>query len=43
MNPGRMDAIGDYVFASGILRDANSDAVKQRPDFAGYFSNAYLG
>ncbi|MFD2058455.1 ABC transporter substrate-binding protein [Mesorhizobium calcicola] len=43
MDPARMDAIGDYLFASGILRDADGTPAKSRPDFGGYFSNAYLG
>lgn len=43
MDPAKMEAIGDYLFAAGILRDADGGVVKQRPDFAGYFSNAYLG
>lgn len=38
-----MDAIGDYLFASGILRDANNDAVKQRLDFAGVFQQCVSG
>lgn len=43
MDPAKMEAIGHYLFAAGILRDADGGVVKQRPDFAGYFSNAYLG
>ncbi|WP_256753527.1 ABC transporter substrate-binding protein [Mesorhizobium sp. Mes31] len=43
MDPAKMEAIGDYLFAAGILRDSDGNVVKQRPDFAGYFSNAYLG
>ena len=43
LDPAKMEAIGDYLFAAGILRDADGGVVKQRPDFAGYFSNAYLG
>ena len=43
MDPARMDAIGDYLFASGILRDADGNPTKSRPDFGGYFSNTYLG
>ncbi|TPI32869.1 ABC transporter substrate-binding protein [Mesorhizobium sp. B3-2-1] len=42
MNPAKMEAIGSYLFAAGILHDADGKIVAQRPDFAGYFSNEYL-
>jgi hypothetical protein len=31
--------MGAYLFNAGILRDADGNALRQRPDFAGYFSN----
>ena len=43
MDPAKMDAIGDYLFAAGILRDADGKGLTQRPDFAKYFSNSTLG
>ncbi|PWJ94966.1 ABC-type nitrate/sulfonate/bicarbonate transport system substrate-binding protein [Mesorhizobium loti] len=43
MDPAKMEAIGDYLFASGILRDADGKVLAQRPDFAKYFSNSALG
>ena len=43
MDPAKMQAIGDYLFGSGILHDANGNAVVLKPDFSGYFSNAFLG
>ncbi|CAN7455300.1 ABC transporter substrate-binding protein [Mesorhizobium sp. LjRoot246] len=43
MDPAKMEAIGDYLFASGILRDADGKVLTQRPDFARYFSNLTLG
>ncbi|AID31145.1 myristoyl transferase [Mesorhizobium huakuii 7653R] len=43
MDPAKMDAIGDYLFKAGILRDADGKVLTQRPDFAGYFSNSALG
>ena len=43
MDPAKMDAIGDYLFKAGILRDADGKILAQRPDFAGYFSNSTLG
>ena len=43
MDPAKMDAIGDYLFASGILRNADGKVLAQHPDFAEYFSNSTLG
>jgi hypothetical protein len=37
-----MEAIGDYLFASGILRDPDGKILAQRPDFASYFNNEFL-
>ncbi|UXN70251.1 ABC transporter substrate-binding protein [Devosia neptuniae] len=42
IDPAKMDAIGDYLFKAGILRDADGAVVAERPDFAPYYSNAYL-
>ncbi|TJX76109.1 MAG: ABC transporter substrate-binding protein [Mesorhizobium sp.] len=42
MDPAKMEAIGSYLLAAGILHDADGKTVAQRPDFAGYFSNGYL-
>lgn len=42
MDPAKMQAIGDYLFGSGILHDGNGNAVVMKPDFSGYFSNAFL-
>ncbi|OBQ74534.1 ABC transporter substrate-binding protein [Mesorhizobium erdmanii] len=43
MDPAKMDAIGDYLFTAGILRDGDGKILAQRPDFAKYFSNSALG
>ena len=43
MDPTKMHAIGDYLFAAGILRDADGKVLTQRPEFAEYFSNSTLG
>ena len=43
MDPAKMDAIGDYLFTAGILRDADGKVLTKRPDFARYFSNSTLG
>ncbi|MBN9220391.1 MAG: ABC transporter substrate-binding protein [Mesorhizobium sp.] len=42
MDPAKMDAIGSYLFAAGILRDADGKNLTQLPDFARYFTNLYL-
>ncbi|MGX5827725.1 ABC transporter substrate-binding protein [Mesorhizobium sp. 43Arga] len=42
MDPAKMDAIGDYLFKAGILRDADGKILTQRPDFTKYFSNSAL-
>ena len=42
MDPAKMEAIGGYLFASGILRDADGKVLTQRPDFASYFNNEFL-
>ncbi|TRC73421.1 ABC transporter substrate-binding protein [Mesorhizobium sp. WSM4310] len=43
MDPAKMDAIGDYLFKAGILRDADGKILTQRPDFTKYFVNLNLG
>jgi len=43
MDPAKMNAIGDYLFKAGILRDADGKVLTQGTDFAGYFSNSTLG
>ncbi|MBZ9797795.1 ABC transporter substrate-binding protein [Mesorhizobium sp. ES1-4] len=42
MDPAKMEAIGSYLFAAGILHDVDGKSAVQRPDFAGYFSNRYF-
>lgn len=43
IDPAKMDAIGDYLFHAGILRDGNGDVVAERPDFSRSYTNAYQG
>ncbi|OEO31832.1 myristoyl transferase [Devosia insulae DS-56] len=40
--PEKMNAIGQYLFNAGILKDGNGTVLAERPDFSTYFSNAYL-
>ncbi|MDM9645875.1 ABC transporter substrate-binding protein [Rhizobium sp. S163] len=42
IDPAKMTAIGDYLFKSKILKDANGKALTAAPDFAQYFSNIPL-
>ncbi|BCG86826.1 myristoyl transferase [Mesorhizobium sp. 113-3-9] len=42
IDPAKNAAIGDYLFANGILKDGNGAALTEKPDFAGYISNDYL-
>jgi ABC-type nitrate/sulfonate/bicarbonate transport system substrate-binding protein len=39
----KIEAMGGYLFDAGILLDADGKTLAQCPDFAGYFSNAFLG
>lgn len=42
IDKAKIEAMGAYLFTAGILRDADGKALKERPDFEGYFSNEYL-
>jgi ABC-type nitrate/sulfonate/bicarbonate transport system substrate-binding protein len=42
IDPKKMETMGEFLFSSGILRDANGDALASKPDFAGYYTNQYL-
>ncbi|TYR33231.1 ABC transporter substrate-binding protein [Mesorhizobium microcysteis] len=42
IDPAKMDAVGNFVFASGILRDADGKPLKDAPDFSTYYSTDYL-
>ena len=39
----KVEAMGQFLFAAGILHDANGNALTVRPDFEDYFTNEYLG
>lgn len=43
IDKAKVEAMGEYLFAAGILRDSDGKALEKRPDFEGYFSNGYLG
>jgi ABC-type nitrate/sulfonate/bicarbonate transport system substrate-binding protein len=42
IDPKKMEAIGEFLFSSAILRDANGEALTSKPDFTGYYTNEYL-
>ncbi len=42
IDPAKNSAIGDYLFANGILKDGNGARLTTKPDFASYISNDYL-
>jgi len=42
INPTKIEAIGEFLFDSGILLDADGKPLKQEPHFADYFSNDYF-
>lgn len=42
IDPGKMDAVGTFLFEAGILKDGNGAVVTAQPDFSRYYSNAYL-
>lgn len=41
-DPAKMAAIGDFMFAAGMLKDGNGNALAAAPDFSTYFTNAYV-
>lgn len=43
MDPAKMDAIGGFLFTSGILRDANGTQLAARPDFTASYTNQFFG
>ncbi len=42
IDPLKMEAMGDFLFDAGLLLDEDGTVITTRPDFSGYFSNAYL-
>lgn len=43
IDKAKVDAMGDYLFSSGILLDGDGKQLKMRPDFESFFSNEFLG
>ncbi len=42
IDPAKADAIGDFLFANGILLDAQGVALKDKPDFSRYYTNQFF-
>ncbi|GLQ57004.1 ABC transporter substrate-binding protein [Devosia nitrariae] len=42
IDPAKMDAVGSFLFETGILKDGNGAEVTEEPDFSAYYTNAYL-
>lgn len=42
IDPKKIEAMGEFLFLSGILRDENGEALASKPDFTGYYTNQYL-
>lgn len=42
IDSAKMDALGDYMLAAGILKDVNGEVVTTRPDFSAYYTNAFV-
>ncbi|MGO4564582.1 ABC transporter substrate-binding protein [Rhizobium sp. 2YAF20] len=42
-DPAKWQAIGDFVFANGILLDGQGVRLKTEPDFNAFYTNAFLG
>ena len=43
IDKAKVEAMGRYLFSSGILLDGDGKQLKEKPDFDSYFSNAFLG
>ena len=43
IDPAKMEAMGDFLFDAGLLKDGDGVAVREKPDFSAYYSNDYLG
>ena len=42
IDPAKIEAMGGFLFAAGILKDSKGRALADQPDFSTYFTNAYL-
>ncbi|WP_312796338.1 ABC transporter substrate-binding protein [Tianweitania sp.] len=42
IDAAKTEAMGAFLFSAGILRDGNGEPLKVQPDFADYYTNAFL-
>ena len=42
IDPAKMEAMGTFLFEAGILKDGDGNPLAAKPDFSGYYTNAYL-
>lgn len=42
IDPAKIEAMGRYLFASGILLDPDGVPLKEAPDFSAWYSNRFL-
>ena len=42
IDPAKVEAMGAFLFAAGILKDADGKAPQNKPDFSAYFTNVYM-
>jgi ABC-type nitrate/sulfonate/bicarbonate transport system substrate-binding protein len=42
IDPGKMDAMGSFLFEAGLLKDQNGVALDDEPDFSVYYTNDLL-
>jgi ABC-type nitrate/sulfonate/bicarbonate transport system substrate-binding protein len=42
IDPAKVEAIGSFFFAAGMLKDGNGAVLAEKPDFSAWFDNRYL-
>jgi ABC-type nitrate/sulfonate/bicarbonate transport system substrate-binding protein len=42
IDPAKIEAMGAFLFAASILKDAEGRALREKTDFSAYFTNAYV-
>ncbi len=42
IDPKKIELMGEFLFSSDILRDANGKALAVKPDFSVYYTNSYV-
>jgi len=42
IDPAKIEAMGAFLFSAGILRDGDGEPLAKQPDFAEYYTNAFV-